>query len=188
MENKNKQALFISSGLSGGISTSLVKNTKSLLENSFNILSVQFASDPDYEDNNLKDYSKITLEEIYLAFDKVIADTKPSVCVGHSFSALLILYYLLERPNLIKNTKKIILLDPSNAKDIHSYLFSNTDGFILDKSIVERLGPDDNLRLIQSIKDEGIEIVQVEADNYELDHEFGDLGKLTKVYKDLSLL
>jgi hypothetical protein len=187
MENKNKTFLFISSGVSGGIDTDLVISTDKILGEEYNILKLQFANDPDFNNSKLIDYSKITLEEIYLQFDKVIGEEKPKVYIGHSFSALLIIFYLLERNLLLNETKKVILLDPSDVKEIYPYLLSNEDEFILSDSILDKLKETSNLELINSLKERGIEVIQIDAEKYGADHEFKDFEILKKVYIDLGV-
>ena len=188
MENKNKLILFVSSGLSGGITTELVKNTNKILSDMYTILNIQFANDPDYKDVILKEYSKITLEEIYSAFDKVIASHKPKIYIGHSFSGLLSMYYLLERSELLRSAEKIILLDPTDTAVAYPYLMSNTDRIAVDSSITARMKLTTNPELIQCLRDKGVDVLQLEASDYDLDHECKDFKKLKKMYQDLHLL
>jgi hypothetical protein len=188
MQNKDKTFLFISSGVSGGIDTDLVISTDKILGEKYNILKLQFADDPDFNDSSLIDYSKITLENIYSEFDKVVGNKKPKVYIGHSFSALLIIFYLLEREEFLRNTQKIVLLDPSDVKEIYPYLLSNQDDFTLDKSILDRLAKTSNPELIDSLKKKGVQVVQIDAENYGADHEFKDFEILKKVYRDLGLV
>ncbi len=188
MQNEDKTFLFISSGVSGGIDTGLVISTDKILGEKYNILKLQFANDPDFNDFNLIDYSKITLEEIYSEFDKVIGDKKPKVYIGHSFSALLIIFYLLEREELLNSVQKVVLLDPSDTKEIYPYLLCNEDDFALNESILARLKETLNLELINSLKEKGIEVMQIDAEKYGTDHEFKDFDILKKVYIDLGLV
>ena len=183
-----KSIILISSGLSGGINAKLIKDTKNILGKNFDFIDIQFANDPEYNKDILKDYDQINLGEIYNEFDKVINNKIPNIYIGHSFSSLLIMYYLLERDNLIKEAEKVILLDPSVAEDTYKYIINNQDGFTLDQSIVNKLNEYTNRELIEKMKKHGVEVITVEAEAYKTNHEFSDEGVLKKIYADNKLL
>lgn len=192
LNNERESKLYIIiSGLSGGKDESLVKDLSSALIKSGSVLNIQFCNDPYYKDEKLEEVDKLTFEYCFKRLDREIKYATKNhkrnfneiIFVGHSFSALISIYYLYRNFKKKKNMLyKLTLLDKSSSVDILKFMKTDQKDVTLNKRLIKYLEGNNEIKMLKELKNNGVKIKNIESSELGANHEFE--GK--KVRKALS--
>lgn len=181
LNNEINDILYIIlSGISGGKDENLVIDLSKRLTSHGSILNIQFCNDPFYKNKELKelenieyldyknimDISILKAEKLHFKkFDKIIF-------VGHSFSGLIVTYYLKDVSLFGNAITGLILLDTSISRDIVAYMKIDQKDIKLNDKLVKFLENNDENEIIKSLSESSIKIKNLESDNLKTNHNF----------------
>ncbi|HUY62360.1 MAG TPA: hypothetical protein VMV50_01025 [Candidatus Paceibacterota bacterium] len=121
----------IISGISGGKDEPLVQYLFDALKKHGSTISIQFANDPLYHDDSLPDMNAMSMEDYFSDLDEAIEvasqKRKPAqiIFVAHSFSAVIVAYYLGSRRSTLSTTRyALITIDNDNSEAALKYIDS----------------------------------------------------------------
>lgn len=182
LSNASSSKLYIIlSGLSGGKEESLVKDLSTIIIKGGSILSIQFCNDHFYKNNKLDEVENLTFEYCFKRLDEEIKYAKNShgvsfneiVFVGHSFSALISIYYVYRTSKKKKNLPyKLVLLDKSNSIDIVEFMKTDQKDIIFSKRLIKYLENNDEVEMLKELRNKGIAIKNIEAGDLDANHDF----------------
>lgn len=182
LNNETEDKLYIiTSGLSGGKDEGLVKDLSSSLIKSGSVLNIQFCNDPFYKDEKLEEVDRLTFEYCFKRLDREIESSTKNhkrnfneiIFVGHSFSALISIYYLYR---IFKNKKdvlyKLTLLDKSSSVDILKFIKTDQKDIILSSRLIKYLENNNEVEMLKKLENNGVKIKCTESDELGANHEF----------------
>lgn len=178
---KEKRLYIIISGLSGGKDEGLVKDLSSALIKSGSILNIQFCNDPLYKEEMLEEVDKLTFEYCFKRLDREIKYATKNhkrnfneiIFVGHSFSALISIYYLYRNFKKKKNMLyKLTLLDKSSSVDILKFMKTDQKDITLSNRLIKYLEGNNEIKMLGELKNNGVKIKNIESSELDANHEF----------------
>ena len=128
------------SGISGGKDELFVQYLFNAFKERGSVVSIQFANDPFYHDDVLPDMNAMSMEDYFAGIDEAIQGASQEqkftriVFVAHSFSALIVAYYLQEcRDVLLKTQCALITIDNDDSSATLTYIDSLSEDARKDK-------------------------------------------------------
>lgn len=163
---KNK-IIILSSGINGGFDSSIIKDSeKYFIKHNFNVIKANFFKDEKFAKFSFNEYLKY-LERLIKKYESRNTEL---VFIGHSFSALIFLKFIL--CGRIKSNYKIILWDPSLAEEIlkwveeefifisdKKYYYSNKYKMSINKDLISELKKWNTKKLFTKINKEVLIVV-----------------------------
>ncbi|MDQ5957333.1 MAG: hypothetical protein QG614_308 [Patescibacteria group bacterium] len=178
--NDSKELYVILSGIDGGLDDLLVKRISEKLENSNNILTISFGLD----------LTKLTFNDIFNSLNNSLAEVYENIkinninFIGHSFSALTVIYFVDRYFSMLKGKNiKLILLDRSFSRQIVDYMKTDQKDIILDSNLLKYLEENNEENIIQKLKEKDVKLKIIEADEIGTDHNFSNEKDVDNILK-----